>query len=193
MFVTMMTTALAGTATATAAASAISWPTILSGASLAMTGLAIAAQVQGAGQQAQAQQHAYNYQAQVARNNQVVMKQQADDARARGAIEEKQFRQQVARQVGTQRASAAANGVLVDDGSALGITEETERYGDFDARTIRNNANRKAYGYEMQGMGYGADAGLLTTRASNVYDSSMSTALSGGATLADRWYYYKER
>ena len=193
MFVTMMTTALAGTATATAAASAISWPTILSGASLAMTGLAIAAQMQGAGQQAQAQQHAYNYQAQVARNNQVVMKQQADDARARGAIEEKQFRQQVARQVGTQRASAAANGVLVDDGSALGITEETERYGDFDARTIRNNANRKAYGYEMQGMGYGADAGLLTTRASNVYDSSMSTALSGGATLADRWYYYKER
>ena len=74
---------------------------------------------------------------------------QAGDALARGRKDEHDFRVQGRGMIGTQRASLAAQGVTIDDGSALEIQADTGRQIELDALTIRNNAAREAWGFRV--------------------------------------------
>lgn len=53
--------------------------------------------------------------------------------------------------VGEQRAAQGASGVDVGSGSAAITRGATELVGNVDAMTIRNNASRRAFGYQVQG------------------------------------------
>jgi len=162
-------------------------------ATVASTALGAYGQIQ-AGQQAQA---AANYNAAVARNNEIIAGRQAEDALKRGQVAEDEQRRRTRAMAGTQRAALAASGVQLDQGSPVDILSDTAQFGELDALTIRNNAEREAYGYRVQGMNFGAEAGLQQSRASSAMTSAAigagSTLLSGAASAYDRYSTWKRR
>jgi hypothetical protein len=79
---------------------------------------------------------------------------QAQDALARGRINEKRSRQQTEQTIGTQRVALASQGVDVNRGSALDVQADAAYLGELDAITIRNNAQKEAWGYKTQAANY---------------------------------------
>lgn len=152
-------------------------------------------QAYGAYRSAQAQKAQSEYQAGVARNNQIIAERNAQDAIKRGQAEEARHRLQVAQLKGTQRSVLAASGVELDDGSALDILGDTAELGELDALTIRSNAEREAYQARVQGMNYAAEAGLhsYAAESTNPFLSAGSALFSGLGSVADKWYSYKRR
>lgn len=165
---------------------------ISAAASVLGTGVSAFGQVQ-AGQAAKA---AGDYNAAVARNNQIVAEQQAADAQRRGDVAETEQRRKVRMLAGTQRAALAASGVQLDSGTALDILGDTAAMGELDALTIRNNAEREAYGYRVQGVNFGAEAGLQSMRGQSAMTSGLigagGTVLSGAGNVTDRWLTYNK-
>lgn len=82
----------------------------------------------------------------------------AADARERGAADEQRLRLEAGRLAGTQRATLAANGVDLDSATSQQALADTRLMADLDAATIRNNAAREAWGYEVQAGQHGAAA-----------------------------------
>ena len=162
--------------------------------SLALTAVGTFAQMAGAQQQAQANAAAANYQAQVARNNQIVAEQNAEYALQVGQTQEQAKRQQTAQLEGRIRSAAGASGVDPNFGSPVRLQESAAQVGELDALTIRNNAQRQAYGFRVQGMDYAAEAGLDTMRAQNALTAgnlqSFASIVGGAGAFADKWYKY---
>lgn len=166
---------------------------------VASTAAGVAGQIQQ--QNAQAQAASANaaqavYQAQVARQNQALAERQAADATQRGQVAEENRRRQTALQLGQQTAALAAQGTDLT-GSELDILGDTAAAGELDARTLRVNAAREAYGYQVQAMGYGSTATLESTRALNStytpnYLGAGASLLAGATTLSDRWRRFQE-
>ncbi|TAJ97520.1 MAG: hypothetical protein EPO41_02770, partial [Reyranella sp.] len=132
--------------------------------SLALTALSTVAGFVGQVQQQNAQAQAAQanaaqarYQAQVAQQNQELMRRQEADARQRGQVAEENRRRLTSQQIGQQQAGLAAQGTDLQ-GSPTDILGDTAAAGELDARTIRANAAREAYGYQIQGQGYGNTA-----------------------------------
>jgi len=91
--------------------------------------------------ESQAQQHEFN--ARVADLN-------AYDAGVRGAEAETKFRTSVRGLIGGQRAGFAGQGVEVGSGSAADVQADAAYLGELDARTIRHNSEREAWGFEVE-------------------------------------------
>ena len=118
--------------------------------------------------QGQAQQASANYQAQVARNNatlaannQAVQQQNADiaggqakDALAAGAANEKSNIFEGRGLVGRQFTTQAANGLDVNDGSAVQVREGQSTINQMSQANIRSDAARTAYGFRIQEANY---------------------------------------
>lgn len=167
-------------------------------AALALTALSTIMGVVGqVGQQnAQAQAASANaaqarYQAQVAAQNQALMERQAAYATQHGQVAEENRRRLTAQQIGQAQARLAAQGTDLE-GSPTDILGDTAAAGELDARTIRANAAREAYGYRVQGLGYGNEAILQNTRAGNStytpnYLGAGASLLAGASPLADKW------
>lgn len=149
----------------------------------------------GASRQARATQDAYNYQAAVARNNAQIGEWQAQDAITRGQKAEQVQRLKAAQLKSTQRAGFAARGVALDEGSPLAILQDTDYMNELDAMTIRDNAQREAWGHRMQGANASSDASMLSARAGAESPSSaaFNTLLTGAGTVAESWYNRKTR
>lgn|SRR5574341_1224779 len=75
---------------------------------------------------------------------------QAQDAIERGHEEESRFRTGVRQLIGAQRADIAASGVDVGFGSAVDVQADAAFLGELDALTIRTNAAREAWGYQVE-------------------------------------------
>lgn len=152
-----------------------------------------AVSVMGAIQQGKAAQAQANYQAQVSQNNAQVAQWQAADAIERGKRDEAEHRQKVARMIGTQRAGIAGSGFELGDLTSQDILGDTAAMGEIDALTIRTNAKREAWGYEVGANNYMAEAGLQKAAGKNAKTASYWSAggdlLSGaskfGANYAD--------
>lgn len=181
-------------------------PLIAQGASTALG-------VIGTIRQGQAQKQQANYQAAVARNNAIVAEQHAqraeavaarnaEDARRRGEQREAQLARETAKLKGRQRAILAANGVVVDQGSALETLADTSRASRLDALTIRSNSEREAAGFQEAGaleahglrtqqQNFLNEAELRKSEARNAQTSSFlaagGTLLTGASKVADKW------
>ena len=118
------------------------------------------------------------YQAQVARNNQIIAQRNAADALKRGEIEEDKVRRRTASILGQQRALLAGQGSVLDEGSPLEIQMDTAGLGELDALTTRSNFQREAYADEVQAMNQAAQAALYDTRT-----SLLGSWLSAGGSL----------
>jgi hypothetical protein len=150
-----------------------------------MTVMAAGVMAYGQIQQGKAEKRRWEYQAAVSRNNQKVAEWNAQDAIDRGEIAEKQHRLKVSQIQGKQRSALAASGVEVDSGSSLDVLQDTEYFGEMDALTIRNNAQREAYKYKVNAQNQMAQSGLYSMQGRDALSASKmnatSTLVSGAA------------
>jgi hypothetical protein len=145
--------------------------------------------------------------------NAQVAELQALDAVERGAEEESRFRTQIRGAIAAQRVGFAAGNIDVSYGSAVDVQADAAYLGELDALTIRTNAAREAWGYNVQGedlrrraqilrqegrnleeMGrIGADATRTQGQAaaSASYYGAAGTLLGGGASLLQLRYGFK--
>lgn len=82
--------------------------------------------------------------------NSRIRERQAEDALKRGHRAATEVRKKTKRVIGAQRAALAAQGIELDDGSALAIQEDTAAVGEVDALTVQNNAWREAWGFKVE-------------------------------------------
>ena len=136
-------------------------------------------------QQANAQAAASRYNAQIAEMNATLADRRARDAILRGQEEEQRKRAEIAQLQGRQRAAMGANNVDLGFGSPLDTLVDTAVMGELDALTIRRNAAREAYDFNVQGVNQRAQAGLDRMNASAARSGGMigavGTVLGGGA------------
>jgi hypothetical protein len=155
---------------------------------IAMTVASTAMSVAGNIQQGQAQAAQAKYNAAVARNNQVIAQQNAQDALDRGAAEEQQQRKKTQFLIGQQRSSLAAQGADLSSGSALDLVGDIAATGELDALTIRHNAALEARQYQVQGMDFQAESQLRRMEARNAktasYFDAGASLLSGASKIA---------
>lgn len=79
---------------------------------------------------------------------------QGKEVLKRGDREAASHGKKVGRMISSQRATLAAQGIVVDSGTALQIQEDTREIGAQDAETIRNNAWREAFSLKQQAQGF---------------------------------------
>ncbi|MBX3502792.1 MAG: hypothetical protein KF889_25385 [Alphaproteobacteria bacterium] len=157
-------------------------------ATIATIGSAVIGAV-GTIMQGQAASQQAAYQAQVARNNQIIAERNAQDAEKRGDIEEDRMRRRAALILGSQRAGLAGQGSVLDEGSPLDIQMDTAGLGEMDALTVRSNFQREAYGHRVQGMNYDAAARLADSRTSTLGSwLSAGGSILGGAFQGAKMY-----
>lgn len=97
-----------------------------------------------------AQREAAESEAELSDFNASVADAQAQDAIERGHEDESRYRSGVRDLIGSQRAGFAASGVDVGFGSSVDVQADAAFLGELDALTIRNNAAREAWGYNVQ-------------------------------------------
>jgi hypothetical protein len=90
----------------------------------------------------------------------------------------------------SQRAGFAARGVALDEGSPLAILQDTDMMGEMDALTIRDNAEKEAWGARMQGANYSSDSAMLSARAGaeSSTGAAFGSLLTGAGAVASSWY-----
>lgn len=159
-------------------------------ASLFAQGAGALASAYGAYTKSRGEQAAYEYQAKVAENNAVMARWQAEDATKRGQTAVMSHQLKVAALRGTQRASLAARGVDIGEGSALDILSGTDLMGTIDANTITDNAAKEAWAYRNQAANYTGNAALLKMRADNEspFGAAAGSLLTGAGSVASSWY-----
>lgn len=125
------------------------------------------------------------YEAAADRQNAGLADQQAADAIARGSIEENRQRLVTRHEIGSTRAGLAASGVDIGSGSALDVQGSEAAIGELDALTIRNNAAREAWGYNVDAIKDRQAAKLAEmggkNAAAGIRNASVSTLLTGAA------------
>ena len=96
-----------------------------------------------------------------------------------------------AERAGAIKAAQAASNVDVNSGSALDVRSSAAELGELNALTIRSSAARTAYGYETQGIQYGAQQGVEEATAAAAPATgalgASSSLLSGAAGVASQY------
>jgi hypothetical protein len=155
--------------------------TIALASSVVQTGTGIVT----ANRQAYAAKAMGEYESKIDLQNASLSDQQAQDALQRGQIEESRQRLQTRQTIGASRAAQAASGVDVSSGSAADVQASEAGLGELDALTIRNNAQREAWGYTVQGINDRQQAKLAQfggeQAAAGYRAQAFSTALTGAA------------
>lgn len=152
-----------------------------------VAGLAMSAY--GMYNQSKAAQGEADYQAGVARNNQIIANRNAESIEKQGEMEANQYRARVRQMQADQTVGLAGQGVDVSEGTSVDLLADTAELGEFDAQVIKSNAGREAYNAKVQGMNYESQAGLYDAKSSsqNPLFSAGTTLLSGAGQVADRW------
>lgn len=130
------------------------------------------------------------YQSAVADQNADIAESQAQDAINRGNIEADQRRREMRQRSGTAAATMGATGAELSSGTALDIFGDNAQFGTLDALTTVNNAQREAYGYQVQGMNAIAQGNAAQSAAKSAMTQTLLTAplkaygayLMGGGT-----------
>lgn len=100
-------------------------------------------------------------------------------------------------EVGADRASFGAQGVSVDSGSAADVQANTARFSALDAMTMRNNAARKAWGYQVEAQNY-TEQGILAklggeNTAEGLRSQAVGTLLTGASEMYDLYTSNKKK
>lgn len=129
-----------------------------------------------------------DYQAAILRQNAGVYREIAGDTIKRGQIQQQRQQTATSQFVGRQRVALAANGILVDEGSAVDLVRDTVRTGKTAENDIRFNAERAAYQNEIDAINAEADATLSQftsqQQASALKLASLTTLLGGAGRTA---------
>jgi hypothetical protein len=162
-------------------------PEVAAGASILGAGITAIGQVrQGEAQAAEAR-----YQAQVARNNQVIAQQNANYALQAGEEATYQTGLRERAKAGQLTADLAAGGLDVNTGSAAELRTSQAELGQQAEETTKQGSELTAYGYRTQATSYGAQAQLLQAEApmdiTAGYLGAGGTLLSNVGNLGIKW------
>ena len=148
----------------------------------------------GTYQQGRLQRTGYRAQAEIDSINQELANRQAADAIERGRESIDTLRLSTRQLAGQQRASLAARGVDLTEGSPLNILTDTAFMSARDVNTLQLNAAREAWGMRVQGANYGASAGTMNARAraESPLLSAGGSLLTSAGSVASRWYAYRK-
>lgn len=124
-----------------------------------------------------AQGNAASYQAQVAANNAIIARQNAQYAEEAGMQQAMATSLQGASTLGKVKAAQAANNIDVNTGSAVRVQQSQRELNALNAATALSNAELSAYGYRAAATGYQAQAGLEQMQA----EAAPIGGLIGGA------------
>lgn len=127
----------------------------------------------GAGVSAFGQYQQASYQSRVEQQNARLAADRSRDALRRGQIEAERYGREASREQGALRASMAANNIDPGYGSAADVRGDAATYAAQDIETIRENAAREAWGFEVDAMNSRARA--------RSYRGAATGALVGGA------------
>lgn len=136
----------------------------------------------------------YEYNAIVDANNAKFNRMRAADAIARGQTTEDTVRLKTAQLKGKQRASLAARGIALDEGSPLNILNDTDYMGEHDALVVRDNAAKEAWALRQSANNDMSQSALMQSRADaeQPWLNAAGTALTRGGQVADSWYKYSK-
>lgn len=112
--------------------------------------------------------------------NAAIMRQQAEDAKARGLEEQVSAARKNKQLLGQQRAMMAANGVDLSSATPMELFTQTAEFGEEDRQTIIDNTNREVWGYNTQATLYDMAAKQAKKAAKR---NTISTILGGGSNL----------
>ena len=185
-------------------------------AALAMQGAGAASSALGAYSSTQASKSSLNLQAtladinakstmDMAAINQQMAESSAQQTLLTGQREVQKSQISTANLKGAQRASMAANGIDLGEGTALQILTSTDVLGEADANTLQANAVRAAFGYRTQGQAQfnaartqatNSTSQAVMSRASadamNPLTAASTSLLGSGAAVASGWYQYNK-
>lgn len=146
----------------------------------------------GAQQGGQAQGRMLAYQAGVAGLNRKIALQNRDYALATGETEAQRYGMQAAHRMGAIRAGIGASGIDIGSGSKAQVQEGQQLVTGIDLAQIRNNAARKAYGFEVEATQDAAQSGLYTAAAQEAVKAgnikALGSLVSGAGSVASKWY-----
>lgn len=162
--------------------------TILMGVGLAMSAY-------GAHEQAEGQKDMAAYNQRVSENNAVMAEYEAQDALRRGDEEAAAVRRNADMLKGSQRASMAARGLDLAEGTAAELQDQTEFFALTDMDTTKRNAQREAWGLRTQGLNYTSEANKQRAigESINPLMSAGTTLITGAGAVADKWYTRQNR
>lgn len=146
--------------------------------------------IASANSQAQAMESQGAYQKQQYRFNSRLAETQGKRAILRGEKAASQYRTQVKGIVGAQRASLAAQGVSVNEGSAREVQSDTRKLAAVDIMTIKNNAWQEAWGYKVQAMDLNFKGDMAASAAQFNANSTLLTGGMNALTYATKAGYY---
>lgn len=154
------------------------------------TGALAAAQLASGYSQASAIKAEGNYQKSIFDINARFSDAQAKDAINRGEKDVVKLRTQAKKLIGSQRAALAAQGIDIEDGSALDVQEDTADQAEGDVITLRNNAWKEAWGYRVQAFDYRNRGEFAKLSASN---RARNTLLTSGIQAFSTYQSGKEK
>lgn len=151
------------------------------------TTIAIAATMASTAMQMKAASDQADYTSQVNRNNAKTAEYAAVDAQRRGELEAQAVQRRTSQMVGQQRAGYAAKGLDITEGTPGDVIDQTNFFGQADAKTARYNASLDAYGKRVQSQNFSSAANAAQVNGQNAMAGSL---LSGAASVSDKWYAY---
>lgn len=118
----------------------------------ASAGIGAISSIVGAFTQSSAYKAQGDIEASIARTNSNIAKLQSKEAIEQGEIEASREDIKTNQIVGSVRATQGASGIDVASGSSALVRNSITSVGDQDELTIRNNAQRRAFGYQAQAL-----------------------------------------
>ena len=159
-------------------------------ANLALMGIGAVGSAFGAYYSAKTAKNNLRFQAQMAEINARTAELGAKGQLLRGEREVQASKLKTSQLKGSQRASMAANGIDLGEGTAGQVLTTTDVMGEIDANTIAANAISSAWGYRMQAENYRGEAAVGRATASGISPagSALSSLLSDSGQVASSWY-----
>jgi hypothetical protein len=132
-----------------------------------------------------------NYKSGVALMNQQIAQQNANYALYAGEVQAQQQGMKVRSQIAETRAEQGAGGLDVGSGSNVAVRTSEYNIGQQDISMIRSNAAKRAYGYEVEGVQYGAESTLDQYAAKQSKTAgtiaAIGSLLGGASSVSSKW------
>jgi len=159
--------------------------------SLGLSAIGAGVSAMGSAQSSSAQASSYKYQAAVSAYNAQIAKQNANYAVLQGERTAEKYGLQAKQQMGNIVAGQAASGLDVRSGSNKATQESQQLISQMDQDTIRTDAAKTAYNYEVEAASATAQSQYYTQAASNTESAGtlgvISSLIGGASSVASKW------
>lgn len=149
----------------------------------------------GAIKSAKGEGQQFLYQSQVAENNAIIARENAEAELSAGAYAQSRAGMETTALIADQTAAQAANGLDISLGSPVAVREASARIGALDRAMIHYNAAREAYGLERQAQEFGSESEMLKIAAKNAkragYMKAAGTLLGTASSISGMARQYK--